>query len=245
MVTQLDITCLRVTVSQTPHKSCALETNKGRGVCFIVDRKDKIRQMNRKPKDVLLHMLLMLGFFVVDSPMICYLPNFLLNRLFIGDLFLHDAERTRQEGTRKYYEPTTADESSRAWNRWHKKFGFANSPPHTFRSASLENLQKLSRREQEDQYLLHTYSCSACRTALRRSRLTRNVAGIVGAVAASMLMQQGGGTMASRKIRSILGMLFLGGSLLGCYISNQIVKFHEGSIRPSDTSDRGWSMYQK
>ena len=125
-----------------------------------------------------------------------WIPNWLthifVSRLFIGDLFLHDSERTRAEGKDKYYEPTLADESSRGWNRWHKKFGFANAPPHTFGKASIDNLQKqsLTRREQEDQYLLHTYACNECRSALRMFRRIRNISGFIVTILTSMILQQ-------------------------------------------------------
>jgi hypothetical protein len=142
----------------------------------------------------------------------------------------------KQKG-KAYNEPTQADTGSKAWNAWLKQY-VNNAPPHTFAPASIENLSPMSRRDIQDPWRVHTAACSKCRRVLKRARLAQFwsvVAGVVGASMSMMLKKEG-------KQRPVLAAVTGIGGLLGSLLGKKLANFLEGSVHPSDISDRSFSM---
>jgi hypothetical protein len=177
-----------------------------------------------------------------------YLPDWITHmatgRLFVGDYFLHEAERWRRsrKGIYAYNEPTQADNGPRAWNAWLLKQQYdgnnAPPPPHTFGPASIENLSPMSRRDIQDPWRVHTATCSKCRRMLKRARLAQFwsiVAGVLGASMSMVLKKEG-------KQRPVLAAVAAIGGLLGSLLGKRLANFLEGSIHPSDIPDRSFSM---
>jgi len=119
---------------------------------------------------------------LASLPLPIWVRHILTMKLQEGDTIMHDVELTlRGEGGDKpYITPTSADAGVKAYRKWWKKYGLSTSPPHTFGPASSENLKQMSRSEYTNPWLMHTRTCSHCRSALRKAKLLEKWSLIIG-----------------------------------------------------------------
>lgn len=111
------------------------------------------------------------------------------NRFLNSDSWLHDTERevvrrkeTQPEVAKKlwgmdYQYQSKSDTGVSCFRKWWKDNGMANSPPHTFGMATMDQLGSkcLSRYEQIDPWEYHAKHCSTCRNALARMKKLQTV----------------------------------------------------------------------
>ncbi len=115
-------------------------------------------------------------------------PTWLLhagsNRFLNSDIWLHDTERevvrrkeTLPQASKKpfgldYQYQSESDIGVSAFRKWWRDNGMANSPPHTFGMATVDQLgsKALTKREQIDPWENHAKHCAACRSALAKMK---------------------------------------------------------------------------
>ncbi len=120
----------------------------------------------------------------LNTPKIKYFPKWLLhagsNRFLNSDVWLHDTEREvirRKEAlpteSKKlcgldYQYQSKSDLGVSVFRQWWRDNGMADSPPHTFGMATMDQLgpTALLRREQIDPWENHAKHCSVCRQTL-------------------------------------------------------------------------------
>jgi hypothetical protein len=168
-----------------------------------------------------------------------WLPDWITHlatgRLFEGDYFLHYAELAKASG-KSYMEASSADQGPRAWTKWWKQFGMANAPPHTFGGAS-NRLTSLSRRDLHDAWVIHTSTCSKCRSVLKRAKRVQFWSIVVGLVGAWSVQQR------QRKPALVMTTTLLASlGLVASWISKKLVHLLEGSPHASDVPERSFSM---
>mmetsp|Transcript_32679 Transcript_32679/g.67032 ORF Transcript_32679/g.67032 Transcript_32679/m.67032 type:complete len:598 (+) Transcript_32679:55-1848(+) len=174
-----------------------------------------------------------------------WVKHLLTLKLIEGDTILHDAERTtrltphKNNSTSKsenYLTPTSADKGVIAFRTWWRKYGLADSPPHTFGPASPSNLKNIPRWEYTNPWMMHTKSCANCRAVLRKAKWLERWGGMGGLFFGWLFMA---GSYAGRDAVRLYGSLVmtlvgLGLSLMG----RKIIYGLEGGSRLSDIPDR-------
>lgn len=153
---------------------------------------------------------------------------------------MHETEHAirsnvNQSDVPSYKHATKSDRSTLAFRSWWSKYGLRNAPSHTFGAAAPENLVRLPRREQIDPWIIHTKSCSKCRTVVERARWSQNL-GLVVAVCGGLSFQVGGG-----QVRMVATTTAMVGGMLVNAISRKIVRELAGTPYHYEIQDRSLS----
>ena len=148
---------------------------------------------------------------------------------------MHETEiaiRSKRTKVPNYIHVTSSDNPVKAFRSWWLKHGLATSPPNVFGPASIENLVRLSRRDQVDPWKCHTQHCSKCRSVLQRTNKIQTISWI-GAVASAFVVRN----------RLLAMVCFLIGSIVHLG-SRRIVRELGGTSHPSEVGDRSFSHSQ-
>ncbi len=181
------------------------------------------------------------------NPFPVNLPTFLLhagsNRFLNTDVWLHDTEREvvrRKEaglGDKKlvgmdYIAASQSDAGVSSFRKWWEKNGMANSPPHTFNMATMDQLgsRPLSRKEQIDPWENHSKHCATCRKSLKRLKQLQ-AACLFMAFASTVVVQR----------NPFFGLVAVGASLFGRNFLKKFATAIEGNPESSGIADRSAS----
>jgi hypothetical protein len=128
---------------------------------------------------------------------------------------------------------TKSDRSTLDIRSWWSKYGLRHA--HMFGAAAPENLVRLPRREQIDPWIIHTKSCSKCRTVVERARWFQKL-GLVVAACGGLSFQVGRG-----RIRMVVTSAAIFGGMLVNTICRKIVGELAGTPYHYEIQDRSLS----
>jgi phenylpropionate dioxygenase-like ring-hydroxylating dioxygenase large terminal subunit len=158
------------------------------------------------------------------------------NKFFDSDIWVHETEisvRSKEgdphQSIPNYLYPTSSDISVQGFRKWWAQFGYSKAPSHSFGPASMNNLKRLTRKEQIDPWKGHTKNCSKCRLILTKAKKYKRLSLFAGSISAIYMLNRSNPFLASA--------LFAAG-LLARERADKMIKALEGETSLSEVADR-------
>lgn len=158
------------------------------------------------------------------------------NQFFDSDVWVHETEinvRSKEEedpqAVPKYLYPTSSDVSVQGFRKWWTQFGYNKAPRNSFGPASIQNLKRLSRKEQTDPWQGHTQKCSKCRLILIKAKKYQRISLFASSISAIYMLNRSNPFLASA---------FIIAGILVRERADKMIRALEGEHSPSDVSDR-------
>jgi len=169
------------------------------------------------------------------------------NRFLNSDVWLHDTERevvrrkeagiaSKKVADMDYIYSSQSDFGVSVFRTWWLQNGFADSPQHTFRMSTVDELgsHSLSRQDQIDPWENHAKHCSVCRNTLKKMKMGQSLC-MFCAIASVMLGRR----------MPVLGLVGAGVGLFGTHFLKRFATVIEGNPRQSELADRSAAALAK